>query len=196
MVSASSLFGGDGSLFSLFESNGDNSYELVFSTVIPKYQLADGDMLVGNFDGNGLNEIALCTGRNIVILSAQSNNEWIEKLRFQSSVGNSEFFYYRPLSSETPLIINVIRPTWESYLLKIAGNFIPGDVNKNNFVNGNDVVYLVDYIKNGGDIDEPIIRADANGDCEVNLLDVSYLVEYFKGRVPAPEPGWCHYYIE
>jgi hypothetical protein len=63
-------------------------------------------------------------------------------------------------------------------------------------VNGNDVIYLVGFIKNGGEIDDPEIRADANGDCTINLLDVSYLVDYFKGRLPAPEPGWCHYYVE
>jgi hypothetical protein len=196
MVSASSLFGGNGSLFALFESRGNNSYEMVFSTVIPKYQLTDGDMLVGNFDGYGLSEIALCTGKNIVILSAESNDAWAEKLRFKSSLRSSEFFYYKRLTSELPVIINIIRPTWESYLLKVLDGFIPGDTNNNNLLNGNDVVYLVSYIKNGGEIDEPIIRADTNGDCAVNLVDVSYLVEYFKGRLPAHEPGWCHFYVE
>jgi hypothetical protein len=196
MVSASSLFGGNGSLFALFESRGDNSYEMVFSTVIPKYQLTDGDMIVGNFDGQGLDEIALCTGKNIVILSAESDDEWIEKLKFKSSTHSSEFFYYQRFSSESPVIINIIRPTWETYVLKILDGFIPGDTNNDNLVNGNDVVFFVDYIKNGGVIDEPIIRADANGDCTTNLLDVSYLVDYFKGRLPAPQPGWCHFYTE
>jgi hypothetical protein len=196
MVSASSLFGGNGSLFALFESRGDNYYEMVFSTVIPKYQLTDGDMLVGNFDGYGLDEVALCTGKNIVILSAESDDGWVEKLRFKSSIRSSEFFNYQRITSESPVIINIIRPTWETYLLKVLVGFIPGDVNNNNLVNGNDVIYLVGFIKNGGEIDDPEIRADANGDCTINLLDVSYLVDYFKGRLPAPEPGWCHYYVE
>jgi hypothetical protein len=196
MVSASSLFGGNGALFALFESRGDNSYEMVYSTVVPKYQLTDGDMLLGDFIVGGPHEIALCTGNNIVVLSAESDNGWHHKLRFRSSIRSSEFFYYQRIISETPVIINIIRPTWETYLLKIKDRYIPGDINNNNTVNGVDIVYLVRYIKQGGEIVEPIIRADANGDCQVNLLDVSYLIDYFKGRLPAPEPGWCHFYVE
>jgi len=197
MIAAMDLFGGSGILFSIFEAAGNNSYQNVYNIVVERYSLSRGDIVVGDFIEGGLNEIALCTGKNIVILLAESDNEWVERLRFKSSIRSSEIYFYQRLFSEPAVILSVIwYPTWQSYLLKVMDAFIPGDVNNNNIVNGNDVVHLVAYIKEGGDIDEPIIRADANGDCEVNLLDVSYLVDYFKGRLPAPEPGWCPYLDE
>ena len=195
MVAASSLFG-EGTLFALFESNGDNSYQLQYCNTIDRYQLSDDDIIIGDFIGNSLNEIMLCSGNNTALIAADQDNAWKEILRFNSSIRNSNLYYFQRYLSERPVAVNVIRPTWETFILKVLGGFLPGDVNDNDVVNGNDIVYLVSYIKEGGGIDEPIIRADANGDCEINLLDVSYLVEYFKGRLPAPEPGWCGFYVE
>ena len=195
MVGASSLFG-EGTLFALFETTSDNSYQLVYSKVIDRYQLSDDDIVVGNFVEDSSKEVMLCSGKNTVMLIADEDSSWNEILRFNSSIRNSNLYYYKRYSFERAIAINVIRPTWQTFLLRVAGGFMPGDVNNDVIVNGNDVVYLVTYIKNGGDIEEPIIRADANGDCTINLVDVSYLVDYFKGRLPAPEPGWCHFYVE
>jgi hypothetical protein len=195
MVAASSLFGG-GTLFALFEADGDNSYQLTYSKIIPRYQLSDDDIVIGNFAADSLNEIMLCSGKNTVLLTSNGDNSWFEILRFNSSIRNSNLYYYKRYAYERPVAVNVIRPIWQTYLLRVLEGFLPGDVNNNGIVNGNDVVFFVSYIKDGGVIDEPIIRADADGDCEVNLLDVSYLVEYFKGRLPAPQPGWCHFYVE
>ncbi|UCC78732.1 MAG: VCBS repeat-containing protein, partial [Candidatus Zixiibacteriota bacterium] len=170
MVAAMDLFGGGGILFSIFETDGNNSYRKVFSIVIENYTFSRGDIIVGDFIERNMNDIALCTGKNTAILSSASDNEWIQKLRFRSSNRSSEIFNYQRLPTEPPTILNVIWPSWESYLLKVSDGFVPGDVNNDNLLNGNDVVYFVDYIKNGGDIEEPIIRADANGDCAINLV--------------------------
>ncbi|UCC81115.1 MAG: VCBS repeat-containing protein [Candidatus Zixiibacteriota bacterium] len=196
MMAAMDLFGGNGILFTLFETDGDNSYQNIYDIAIERYSLSRGDIIVGDFGGNSLNEILLCTGKNTVLLTSNDNDSWIEILRFKSSIRSSNLYYYKRYSFERPIAVNVIRPTWETFLLRVLGGFFPGDVNNDSIVNGNDVVFFISYIKNGGDIEEPIIRADANGDCAINLVDVSYLVDYFKGRLPAPQPGWCHFYVE
>ncbi len=71
-----------------------------------------------------------------------------------------------------------------------SGDFIPGDVNNDNLVNGNDVIFLVHYFEGDNDIPDPFLRGDANGSCAVNGLDVIYLVNYFRGAEP-PFRGNC-----
>ena len=71
-----------------------------------------------------------------------------------------------------------------------SGDFIPGDVNYDNVVNGLDVVYLVNFFKGGPLVPQPILRADANGSCFIDGLDVVYLARYFIGG-PPPRRGNC-----
>jgi predicted outer membrane repeat protein len=76
-----------------------------------------------------------------------------------------------------------------------TGDFLPGDVNADGSVNGLDVIYFINYLKDiGPPIPEPILRADANGNCMVNGVDVVYLVAYFKGG-PAPIRGDCPFVL-
>jgi predicted outer membrane repeat protein len=76
--------------------------------------------------------------------------------------------------------------------LGCTGDFLPGDANADNVVNGLDVVYLVNYFKDiGPPIPPPIWRADVNGNCIVNGLDVVFLVNYLKGFGPPPRDGDC-----
>jgi len=71
------------------------------------------------------------------------------------------------------------------------GDFIPGDANNDNAVNGLDVIYLVNYLKGGPEIPDPILRADANGSCIVGGLDVIYIVRFLHGG-PPPHRGDCN----
>ncbi len=73
--------------------------------------------------------------------------------------------------------------------------YIPGDVNDDGQVMGNDVTYLVRYFKGVGapppvEVDGFYPAADANGDCHNLGNDVTYLVAYFKGGDP-PIDGHC-----
>jgi hypothetical protein len=68
--------------------------------------------------------------------------------------------------------------------------YILGDINENGIVNGNDVVYAVNYFRGGpppphvwdcpwhGNL---CLAGDVNGTCTFNGIDITYLVSYFKG---------------
>jgi len=79
-----------------------------------------------------------------------------------------------------------------AYELGCTGDFLPGDANASEAVNGVDVVYMVNYFKDlGPAFPPPIWRADANGNCLVNGIDVGYLINFLKGPGLAPRDGNC-----
>jgi hypothetical protein len=77
-----------------------------------------------------------------------------------------------------------------SFIVEIDTTFMPGDVNNSGYLNGMDVVFLVNYLKGRGPAPSPFLAADANGSCNVNGLDAVYLVNFFKGG-PYPLRGDC-----
>jgi hypothetical protein len=70
-------------------------------------------------------------------------------------------------------------------------DYVPGDANGSGVLNGNDVTFLLNYLRGGPPPPPPIWRADANGDCIVNGTDVSYLVNFFKGWGQPPVGNDC-----
>ncbi len=78
-----------------------------------------------------------------------------------------------------------------------ACDYIPGDVNGSGLVNGEDIVYLVNYLK-GGDVPPDsclcgganwfYASADVDGNCEIDDGDTQYLIGYLEG---GPEPVYC-----
>jgi hypothetical protein len=72
-----------------------------------------------------------------------------------------------------------------------AYDFLSGDANCDNHVNGIDVTFMVNYFKGGQAPCDPLLRGDANGNCLVNGIDVVYMVSYLKGLGPAPVRGDC-----
>lgn len=70
-----------------------------------------------------------------------------------------------------------------------AGQY-PGDVDNNGVIEPADVVYLVNFLYNGGPAPPVMANADPNGDCWIDDADVKYLNDYF--YVPgSPEPVYC-----
>jgi hypothetical protein len=69
--------------------------------------------------------------------------------------------------------------------------YLPGDANSSGDVNGIDVVYMINYLKGGGQAPNPLLRGDANGDCSTNGVDVVYLINYLKGQGRPPVLGNC-----
>ncbi len=63
---------------------------------------------------------------------------------------------------------------------------ISGDANDDGYVNTGDVVYLINYIFNGGPPPHLLAAGDANGDGEVSVGDAVYLVRYLFGNGPRP----------
>lgn len=75
-------------------------------------------------------------------------------------------------------------------------SYVPGDINGDSLVSGNDVTYGIRYFKGLGTPpidscwDDSLSRwlyvaGDANGNCHFTGADVSYLVGYFKGYNPS-----------
>jgi hypothetical protein len=194
MIASSSIWAGQIG-FSIFEATGDNQFELVSRFGIDRYTFSDGDMVTGDFTGEGYDEIALCTGRNITIIRAFGDNDWRQIARYRNSQLDLEIYGYRINENHNSNLLNLIRvpnSTWFTRILKLDNFFLPGDVNNNGHVNGADLVYLVGYIKgNISSLIKPLGRNDLNSDCLINLTDVTFMVNYFKGFGPAPEPGWC-----
>jgi hypothetical protein len=69
-------------------------------------------------------------------------------------------------------------------------NYISGDINDNDVVNGMDCVFLVNYFKGGemppvncecGSLGLMFAAADANGNCRVNGADMVYLIRCLRG---------------
>jgi hypothetical protein len=69
--------------------------------------------------------------------------------------------------------------------------YLSGDANSSGDVNGVDVVYMINYLKGGGQAPNPLLRGDANGDCNFNGVDVVYLINFLKGLGRGPIIGNC-----
>ena len=84
--------------------------------------------------------------------------------------------------------------------------YLPGDANNNGYANGQDVIYLNNYLKGLSPAlntcslpyENPVpwinfyAAADYNGNCVVNGIDVTYAVNYYQGR--EPDIKWCPHY--
>jgi hypothetical protein len=192
MVASGSIWAGQ-IVFSIFEATGDNQFELVSRFGIDRYTFSNGDIILGDFTGEGYKEIALCTGRNITIIRAFGDNDWRQIAKYRNSQLDLEIYGYRVNEDNNSFLVNLVRsPRWTSRILRIGGSFLPGDINNNGHVNGADLIYLLNYIRGRvSTLAPPIGRSDLNSDCLINLEDITFFVNYFKGFGPAPEPGWC-----
>lgn len=64
---------------------------------------------------------------------------------------------------------------------------ICGDVNGDQVVNSADIIYLLNYVVDGGAAPpHPLIRADVDGDGAVSFADISALIDYVYTSGPAP----------
>jgi len=73
--------------------------------------------------------------------------------------------------------------------LKKPGPYLYGDVNGDEIVDLEDILFLANYLYKDGSPPEPLEAGDANGDCVVDLGDILYLINYlFKGG-PSPVEG-------
>ncbi len=66
-----------------------------------------------------------------------------------------------------------------------------GDVNRDGMINVSDIVFLINYIFNGGMPPDPLCLGDAGGDFSVSIDDVVWLINYvFIPESPSPV-RWC-----
>jgi hypothetical protein len=66
--------------------------------------------------------------------------------------------------------------------------FIRGDANGDGFIDGADIVYLVNYLYIKGPAPIPLQAGDANNDGAVDAADIVYLTNYLYLHGPHP-PG-------
>ncbi|MBD3218687.1 MAG: hypothetical protein GF310_10450 [candidate division Zixibacteria bacterium] len=71
----------------------------------------------------------------------------------------------------------------ESFIASPAGC---GDVNNDDNINVSDIIYLINYIFNGGDAPNPFEIGDVNCNGSINVTDVVYMTNYIFMQGPAP----------
>lgn len=189
---------GGGYRNSIWEAIGDNQYEMKFMNVQTGDSWGDSDIELADFDGDGAEEIAICTNESLSMLKNFGDDDWRRVLQFHTGSRAADMIKFKADSTFFPCLVTFVRsPFWTTNIFQIGGVYIPGDVNGSGILSGPDLLYLVAYLDGDiVDIAEPYWRADANGDCQVDWADVTYLLNYFKGHNPAPIPGWCHLYIQ
>ncbi len=70
--------------------------------------------------------------------------------------------------------------TYETFEIKKAASYTPGDVDGNNVINATDVAYLQQYIA-GWTVTISVQAADVDGNNVINATDVAYLQQYIAG---------------
>ncbi len=69
----------------------------------------------------------------------------------------------------------------------------PGDVDLNGFYDVQDLIYLINYLYNGGPAPIVLANADVNGDCCIDWRDVNYLMAFIFTGGPPPVDCTCIY---
>jgi hypothetical protein len=102
----------------------------------------------------------------------------------------------------TGVEVNLRETTIIDMVLSFPCDFIPGDINGDELVTGNDLTYLVNYLRSMGPHPPDSCyntnagawlysAADVNGDCAVTGNDPTYLVNFFRGS--ENHPTFCQY---
>lgn len=78
---------------------------------------------------------------------------------------------------------------YAAVLAVVNGLFIAGDANRDSLVDVADVVFLINYLYQGGPAPTPKAAGDVNADCVVDVSDIIYLINYLYKGGPAPVKG-------
>lgn len=193
------MVGADGANYinKIWSSDGDSSYRVEFTNSQPGEFGDYSDIEIGDYWGQD-SQIVICSNNSLSIIRSNGINKWQRALKFNTGSGYTIARAFNAGDYPHTVILNTVyTPQSLTWIYKVKGTYIPGDVNSDGRISGSDVLYLVAVLKLGNrTIAEPNWRADANGDCQVGWPDVSFLVAYLKGLGPAPEPGWSNLYIE
>jgi len=77
---------------------------------------------------------------------------------------------------------------WAAMNYQTTPDFMRGDANFSDFIDIDDVVFLIDYIFQGGPAPNPVEEAgDANADADVDIDDITFLLDYIFNAGPAPQ---------
>lgn len=76
---------------------------------------------------------------------------------------------------------------WQAINYSQPIDYIIGDANHSDFIDIDDIVYLINYAFGGGPEPMPILAVgNVNGDTEVDVDDITYLINYVFGGGPPP----------
>ncbi len=119
-------------------------------------------------------------------MSTDMGGKWSPEMRLDNAPNPSN----TPVIDVADSLIHVVwrdqrNMEWALYH-KVGGWFVPGDVDKSDEVDIDDIVSLIEYVFLGGGSPEPYWAGDPNCDNSIDIDDVVYLIEYvFQG---GPEP--------
>jgi len=116
---------------------------------------------------------------------------------FSDSGNGTGLFQFAPDSTQSDSVYQIIFVASDGLLADSQAvicsviAYQRGDVNADSLIGIVDVVYLINYLFDGGPQPKPLMSGDANGDGEVSIVDVVYLINYLFNDGPAPPRiGW------
>ncbi|MEW5922585.1 MAG: dockerin type I domain-containing protein [Candidatus Zixiibacteriota bacterium] len=172
----------------------DVLYALYAYTITPK----PGTLLVGNFPPGfssfDINEASILINETIAPLSVSILDSHPD---FENDVMELVFpvgelvHGYGVLWDTTVQYYNVSAEVGSESHLYAEGTITiighkRGDVDHNDIINLNDIIRILSYIYNEGQILGPIEVADVNCDGTINILDIIFLINYLYRNGPSP----------
>lgn len=142
-------------------------------------------------------DIEVSTGNPVEgVLVCLSHDDGLYELAYTDEYGTAHFDGIAPPepdSEDSFVTICVSKANYFTALddttLRFTNCDVPGDADNNCMVNISDVIYLQEYIFNGGPLPPILNRGDACGDCLINITDMVYIVQYIFNNGPDPVPG-------
>jgi hypothetical protein len=174
-----------------FEADGDNSFNQFWTVSLAGNTWNGGNLALQDFDGDGKQELMVCSNYYLVIYGLQANG-MLGPVYLKRDVYGTPFTYDTDRDGFGEIFFERTIPAGHDVYEFTHGEAYRGDLNSDCVLNGLDVTYMINYFKQiaGYPLPPDIYKADLNGNCAVNGVDVVYFVNYLKGG-PAPIDREC-----
>lgn len=170
-----------GYFFYLYECEGDNQFQQIYTDSLPGNPWIGGEILIYDIDGDGISELIVCSNYWIGIYKSFVDNE-LELIQLESDPTSYLYISDVNLNGFAEIIYDRGAIIGLDFMEYWPGLNIHGDVNTDCEINLQDPLYLMTYFKGFTTLlPRDRYNADVNGDCIVNGVDVTYFVAYFKG---------------
>jgi hypothetical protein len=168
-----------------FENSGDNSFAQFWIDSLAGSILDGGSFALIDFDGDGGQELFVCSNPNIAIYQGSGEGS-LRRVYFWRGADQEPYVADTDVDGFGEIFITQPVPAGLDVYEFAYGAAYRGDANEDCVINGLDVTYLVNHFKGLAEypLPEDIYKVDVNGNCRVNGVDILYLVNYLKGGPP------------